>query len=167
MPFFQELIAKGWIPRDEFQGARHGSCKKVSWVCIFKKTFQIRYLSGTCCRKLSSRTWNLEMITGSSLFGTCCQELNMEWESHYLWLDVGISLSRTCLSKLCLEHAIKYLLWQELIEIINNKARHNLMDATCRWGSDQLDGAVSFRSFREPLGQTKLMQIRQGETLNQ
>ena len=38
------------------------------------------------------------------------------------------------------------------IEIINNKARHNLMD-----------GAVS---FREPLGQTKVMQIRQGETLN-
>ena len=49
------------------------------------------------------------------------------------------------------------------IEIINNKARHNLMDAKCRWRSDQLDGAVS---FREPLGQTKVMQIRQGETLN-
>ena len=49
------------------------------------------------------------------------------------------------------------------IEIINNKARHNLMDAKCRWCSDRLDGAVS---FREPLGQTKVMQIRQGETLN-
>ena len=49
------------------------------------------------------------------------------------------------------------------IEIINNKARHNLMDAKCRWCSDQLDGAVS---FREPLGQTKVMQIRLSETLN-
>ena len=47
--------------------------------------------------------------------------------------------------------------------MINNKARHNLMDAKCRWHSDRLDGAVS---FREPLGQTKVMQIRQGETLN-
>ena len=37
------------------------------------------------------------------------------------------------------------------------------MDAKCRWRSDRLDGAVS---FREPLGQTKAMQIRQGETLN-
>ena len=33
------------------------------------------------------------------------------------------------------------------------------MDAKCRWRSDRLDGAVS---FREPLSQTKLMQIRQG-----
>ena len=49
------------------------------------------------------------------------------------------------------------------IEIINNKARHNLMDAKCRWHSDRLDGTVS---FRELLGQTKVMQIRQGETLN-
>ena len=47
--------------------------------------------------------------------------------------------------------------------MINNKARHNLMDAKCRWHSDLLDGAVS---FREPLGQMKVMQIRQGETLN-
>ena len=37
------------------------------------------------------------------------------------------------------------------------------MDAKCRWHSHRLDGAVS---FREPLGQTKVMQIRQGETLN-
>ena len=37
------------------------------------------------------------------------------------------------------------------------------MDAKCRWHSDRLDGAGS---FREPLGQTKVMQIRQGETLN-
>ena len=37
------------------------------------------------------------------------------------------------------------------------------MDAKCRWRSDWLDGAVS---FREPLGQMKVMQIRQGETLN-
>ena len=37
------------------------------------------------------------------------------------------------------------------------------MDAKCRWRSDWLDGAVS---FREPLGQTKVMQIRHGETLN-
>ena len=37
------------------------------------------------------------------------------------------------------------------------------MDAKCRWRSDWLDGAVS---FKELLGQTKVMQIRQGETLN-
>ena len=37
------------------------------------------------------------------------------------------------------------------------------MDAKCRWHSDRLDGTVS---FREPLGQTKVMQICQGETLN-
>ena len=49
------------------------------------------------------------------------------------------------------------------IEIINNKVRHNLMDAKCRWRLDRLDDAVS---FREPLGQTKVMQICQGETLN-
>ena len=49
------------------------------------------------------------------------------------------------------------------IEIINNKAMHNLIDTKCRWRSDWLDGAVS---FRESLGQTKVMQIRQGETLN-
>ena len=47
--------------------------------------------------------------------------------------------------------------------MINNKARHNLMDAKCRWRSNRLDGAVS---FRELLGQTEVMQIRQGETLN-
>ena len=51
----------------------------------------------------------------------------------------------------------------EGIEIINNKGRHNLMVAKCRWHCDRLDGAVS---FREPLGETKGMQIRQGETLN-
>ena len=49
------------------------------------------------------------------------------------------------------------------IEIINNKARHNLMDAKCRWRSDRLDGTVS---FKELFGQTKVMQIHQGETLN-
>ena len=49
------------------------------------------------------------------------------------------------------------------IEIINNKARHNLIDAKCRWRSERLDGAGR---FWEPLGQTKVMQIRQGETLN-
>ena len=37
------------------------------------------------------------------------------------------------------------------------------MDAKCRWRSDRLDGAVS---FRELLGQTKVMQICQRETLN-
>ena len=47
--------------------------------------------------------------------------------------------------------------------MINNKARHNLMDAKCKWRSNRLDGALS---FREPLGQMKVMQIRQGETLN-
>ena len=44
------------------------------------------------------------------------------------------------------------------MEIVNNKARHNLIDAKCIWRSDRLDGAVS---FREPLGETKAMQIRQ------
>ena len=37
------------------------------------------------------------------------------------------------------------------------------MDAKGRWRSDWLDGAVS---LREPLGQTKAMQIHQRETLN-
>ena len=37
------------------------------------------------------------------------------------------------------------------------------MDAKYKWASDQLDGSVS---FRETLGQTKVMQICQGETLN-
>ena len=37
------------------------------------------------------------------------------------------------------------------------------MDAKCRWCSNQLDGAVR---FREPLGQMKVMQTSQGETLN-
>ena len=49
------------------------------------------------------------------------------------------------------------------IEIINNKARHNLMVSKCRWRFDRLDGAVS---FREPLGQTKVMKIYQRETQN-
>ena len=44
---------------------------------------------------------------------------------------------------------------------MNNKARHNLIDAKCRWRSDWLDGAGS---NWEPLGQTKAMQIRQRET---
>ena len=52
---------------------------------------------------------------------------------------------------------------QFTIEILNIKARNNLINAKCRWHSDRLDGAVS---FRESLGQTKVMQIRQGETLN-
>ena len=47
------------------------------------------------------------------------------------------------------------------IEIINNKARHNLIDAKCRWRSNGLDGNGS---FREPLGQMKVMQIRKRET---
>ena len=51
----------------------------------------------------------------------------------------------------------------QLIEIINNKARHNLINVKCRWRPIWLDGSVS---FREPLGQTKVMQIRQGEALN-
>ena len=37
-------------------------------------------------------------------------------------------------------------------EIINNKARHNLIDAKCRWRSDWRDGSVS---FWELLGQIK------------
>ena len=47
------------------------------------------------------------------------------------------------------------------IEIINNKARQNLINAKCRWRSDRLDDAVS---FWELLGQIKVMQIRQRET---
>ena len=50
------------------------------------------------------------------------------------------------------------------IEIINNKARHNLINAKCRWHSDRLDGAVS---FWEQIGQTKVMQIRQRETTHE
>ena len=49
------------------------------------------------------------------------------------------------------------------IEIINNKAGHNLINAKCRWHSDWLDVTGS---FRELLGQTKVMQIRQRETQN-
>ena len=52
----------------------------------------------------------------------------------------------------------------EQIEIMNNKARRNLINAKCIWRSDWLDGA---RSFREPLGQTKVMQIRQRETTHE
>jgi len=51
----------------------------------------------------------------------------------------------------------------EHIKMINNKARHNLLDEKCRWRSHRLDGAVS---FWKPLGQTKVIQIRQGETQN-
>ena len=58
---------------------------------------------------------------------------------------------------------VKFALLSLAIEMINNKARHNLMDANCKWRSDWLGGSVS---FREPLGQTKVMQIRQGEMLN-
>ena len=47
------------------------------------------------------------------------------------------------------------------IEIINNKVRHNMIDAKCRWRSDRLDGA---ESFWEPLGQTQVMQSCQRET---
>ena len=36
-------------------------------------------------------------------------------------------------------------------------------DAKCRWHSDRLDGAVS---FRELLGHKRVRQIRQGETLS-
>ena len=46
---------------------------------------------------------------------------------------------------------------------MNNKARHNLINAKCRWHSDWLDVTGS---FRELLGQTKVMQIRQRETQN-
>jgi hypothetical protein len=38
------------------------------------------------------------------------------------------------------------------IEIINNKAWHNLTDAKCRWCSDRLDGTGS---NREPLGKNE------------
>ena len=46
--------------------------------------------------------------------------------------------------------------------MINNKARHNLINAKCRWCSNRLDGAVT---FWETLGHTKVMQICQkGDT---
>ena len=45
--------------------------------------------------------------------------------------------------------------------MINNKARHNLMDAKCRWRSNRLDGAVS---FMKPHGQTKVKRIHKGPT---
>ena len=50
-----------------------------------------------------------------------------------------------------------------VIEMINNKARQILINAKYRRRSDWLDGAVN---FWEPLGQTKVMQIRQRETQN-
>ena len=50
------------------------------------------------------------------------------------------------------------------IDILNNRARHNMIDAKWRWRSDRLDGAGS---FREPFGQTKVMQIRQRETTHE
>ena len=50
-----------------------------------------------------------------------------------------------------------------IIEIINNKARHNLIDAKCRWRSDQLDGAVVVRCLGTP-GETKVSGDRQTET---
>ena len=40
------------------------------------------------------------------------------------------------------------------------------MQNTVRWRSDRLDGAV-VGSFWEPLGQTKVMQIRQRETTHE
>ena len=43
---------------------------------------------------------------------------------------------------------------------MNNKARHNLIDAKCRWHSDWLDGAVS---FVELLGQTKVTNLNPPE----
>ena len=46
------------------------------------------------------------------------------------------------------------------IEIINNKARHNLINAKYRWRFNWLDSAVS---FWERLSQTKVMQICQRE----
>ena len=48
----------------------------------------------------------------------------------------------------------------QLRYVVKNKARHNLIDAKHRWRSDWLDGTGS---FREPLGQTEVMQIRQGK----
>ena len=48
--------------------------------------------------------------------------------------------------------------------MINNKARHNLINAKCRWHSNRLDGAGS---FWELLGQTKVMEIRQRETTHE
>ena len=58
--------------------------------------------------------------------------------------------------------ACRYVMFN--IELINNKARHNLINAKCRWLSDRLDGAGS---FWEKLGQTQVMQFRQMETPNQ
>ena len=63
-----------------------------------------------------------------------------------------------CTSKLSLKcteyYRIKKCFIANYIEIINNKARRNLIDAKCRWHSDRLDGA---EGFWELLGQTKEM----------
>ena len=50
------------------------------------------------------------------------------------------------------------------IEIINNKARHNLIDPnTIRWRCDRLDDTVVLRCLGTP-GQTKVNGDRQRET---
>ena len=75
-------------------------------------------------------------------------------------IGINIELLTTWFYKLQILNP-EFQIFLTCIEIINNKARHNLIDAKCRWRSDLLDGAGS---FREPLGQTKMMQIRQRET---
>ena len=52
------------------------------------------------------------------------------------------------------------------IEIINIKARHNLIDAKSRWRSDWLDGAVVVHCLGTP-GQTKVSGNRQRETTHE
>ena len=52
--------------------------------------------------------------------------------------------------------AVEQQRWRHLTDQRSN-------DAKCRWRSNRLDGAVS---FRELLGQKRVMQIHQGETLS-
>ena len=53
---------------------------------------------------------------------------------------------------------------QFTIEILNIKARNNLINAKCRWHSNRLDGTGS---CWELLGRTKVMEIRQRETTHE
>ena len=78
----------------------------------------------------------------------------MDWlfKQTVLTSEVGACCSAVCRIQLCT--------W---IKIINDKARHNLMDVKCKWRSNRLDSAVS---FKELLGQTKVMQICQRKTPN-
>ena len=81
---------------------------------------------------------------------------NMQWKP-----KLPLSLE-VCFNQITSNKSMSIL--YNLNENINNKARHNLVDAKYRWRSDQLDSAGS---FLEPLGQMKVTQIRQRETTHE